>query len=108
MPAADDRSHPVATSGPLSSSTLPLAERLRLRDAFFREAGIDPRQFLQAFDAVPGLFYFVKDLESRTMLNTREYAQLLGPRSDAEIVGRHPREYLAKDLADHYDADDRQ
>jgi AraC-like DNA-binding protein len=86
--------------------TLPLADRLRMRDAFFHDTGIDPRQFLQAFDAVPGLFYFVKDAESRTMLNTREYAQLLDPRPDEDIVGRRPREYLAKDLADHYEADD--
>jgi AraC-like DNA-binding protein len=93
-------------NGSSGSDGLPLSERLRIRDEFFRNTGIDPRQFLQAFDAVPGLFYFVKDAESRTLLNTREYAQLLGQRSDEEIVGKRPREYLAQALADHYEADD--
>jgi transcriptional regulator GlxA family with amidase domain len=80
---------------------------LRLRDAFFRHAGIDPRQFLQAFDHVPGLSYFVKDAQSRTMLNTREYAQLPDHPSDETIVGKRPGEYLARDLAEHYETDDR-
>src|SRR4051812_13755913 len=86
---------------------LPLRERLRLREAFFRRAGIAPRQFLQAFDHIPGLNYFVKDGESRTLLNNREYAQLPGRGTDEEFVGKRPSEYLAKDLADHYEADDR-
>jgi AraC-like DNA-binding protein len=86
--------------------SLPLDDRLRLREEFFRTAGIDPRQFLQAFDHVPGLFYFVKDARSRTMPNTREYAQLLGQRSDEAIVGKRPGEYLARGLAEHYEADD--
>lgn len=86
---------------------LSLDARLRLREEFFRESGIDPRQFLQAFDHVPGLHYFVKDSRSRTLLNTREYTQLPGHRSDDDIVGRRPAEYLARELADHYEADDR-
>jgi transcriptional regulator GlxA family with amidase domain len=90
-----------------AAESLPLPERLRLRDAFFRESGIDPRQFLQAFDHVPGLSYFVKDAQSRTMLNTREYAQLPDHPSDETIVGKRPGEYLARDLAEHYEADDR-
>src|SRR3954462_617098 len=88
------------------TDTLPLDERLKLREAFFRDAGVDPRQFLQAFDHVPGLFYFVKDAESRTMLNTREYTRRMGYQPDDEIVGKRAREYLARDLADHYEADD--
>src|SRR5438045_2150770 len=102
--------HPAATPPPPPPSqpgvSLPLSERLRIREEFFRDTGIDPRQFLQAFDHVPGLFYFVKDAESRTMLNTREYAQLLGYRSDEAIVGKRAGEYLAPGLAEHYEADD--
>src|SRR3954452_21208556 len=96
------RLHPLPPT-----ESLPLPERLRLRDAFFRESGIDPRQFLQAFDHVPGLSYFVKDAQSRTMLNTREYAELPDHPSDETIVGKRPGEYLARDLAEHYEADDR-
>src|SRR6476661_5555735 len=94
-----------ATPPPDPSGGQPLAARLR--DDFFRDAGIDPRQFLRAFDGVPGLFYFVKDAQSRTMLSTREYARRMGHRSEDDTVGRRTGEYLAKDLADHYEADDR-
>jgi AraC-like DNA-binding protein len=83
-----------------------LTERIRIREKFFCEAGIDPRQFLQAFDNVPGLHYFVKYAQSRTLLNTREYAELLAHPSAPEIVGRRPSEYLAQELAKHYEADD--
>src|SRR5947209_19275376 len=89
------------------ADSLPLDERLRLREDFFRHTGIDPRQFLQAFDHVPGLFYFVKDAQSRTLINTREYAQLPERESEDAIIGKRPGEYLAKELADHYEADDR-
>jgi transcriptional regulator GlxA family with amidase domain len=41
------------------------------------------------------------------MLNTREYAHVFGRRTDEGIVGKRPGEYLAKDLAEHYEADDR-
>jgi PAS domain S-box-containing protein len=90
----------------VSGESLPLDQRLRIREEFFRGIGVDPRQFLQAFDHVPGLFYFVKDAESRTMLNNREYTKRMGYRPDDEIVGKRPREYLARDLAEHYEADD--
>lgn len=89
------------------AKSLTLAQRLRLREKFFRTAGIDPRQFLQALDNIPGLFYFVKDDQSRTMINTREYAQVPGHRRDDETVGKQPHEYLAGALGEHYEADDR-
>ena len=98
-PRLDDSLH--------NRKSLPLAERRRLREKFFRTARIDPRQFLQAFDNIPGLFYFVKDDQSRTMINTREYVQVLGQRGDDQTVGKRPHEYLAEALAEHYEADDR-
>ena len=97
-PGVDDTPHFV--------TTLPLSERRRLREKFFRTA-IDPRQFLQAFDSIAGLFYFVKDDRGRTMINTREYAHVHGKRRDDETVGRQPHEYLTGALAEHYEADDR-
>src|SRR5205085_3909236 len=108
QPKASGRARNRRPPSPAGEKPLSLDERLQLREEFFQAAGIDPRQFLQAFDAVPGLFYFVKDAQSRTMLNTREYRQLLGPRSDEEIVGKRPREYVTRDLAQHYEADDQQ
>jgi AraC-like DNA-binding protein len=97
----------AAAGMPAVQPTLPLDQRLRIRDDFFLRAGIDPRQFLQAFDEIPGLYYFIKDAQSRTMLNTREYAPRAGFRSEEEVVGRRAGEYLPKSLADHYENDDR-
>ena len=77
-----------------------------MRDEFFRSAAIDPREFLRAFEHVPGLSYFVKDAESRTMLSVREYGRRLGAQSGQETIGKRPHEYVAKELADHYHQDD--
>ena len=98
---------PSPKSTPNSGKSLSLAQRVRLREKFFRTASIDPRQFLQALDNIPGVFYFVKDDQSRTMINTREYVQVPGQRRDDETVGKQPHEYLAGALGEHYEADDR-
>src|SRR5205085_9570805 len=108
QPKASGRARNRRPPSPAGEKPLSLDERLQLREEFFQAAGIDPRQFLRAFDSVPGLFYFVKDAQSRTMLNTREYAQLPGSEPDHDIVGRRAGEYLAQDLADHYEADDQE
>jgi AraC-like DNA-binding protein len=91
---------------PATEATLPLQEGLRLQDEFFRTASIDPRELLRAFEHVPGLSYFVKDVESRTMLSTREYTRRIGPQSGQDTIGKRPHEFLAKELADHYQQDD--
>src|SRR4051812_31332297 len=95
------------TAASTLGKSLPLDARLSIREAFFCDAGIDARQFLAAFDHVPGLHYFVKDAQSRTIINTREYAHLSSHHSDDEIVGKRPSEYLSRDLAEHYEEDDR-
>jgi len=89
-----------------SDTNLPLGERLRMRDEFFRTLAIDPREFLRAFEHVPGLSYFVKDAECRTMLSTREYTRRIGTQTGQETIGKRPHEYVAKELADHYQLDD--
>lgn len=86
----------------------PLGDRVRMGDEFFRTAGINPREFLRAFEHIPGLYFFVKDAESRTMLNTQEYAPRIGFPGGAATVGLHPHEYAYKQLADHYLSDDQQ
>jgi AraC-like DNA-binding protein len=84
-----------------------LEQRLRYREQFFLDAGIDPREYLQAFDHVPGLFYFIKDAESRTLMNTRECVRWPGKPYDERTVALRPHEYLgSKELAEHYEADD--
>jgi len=89
-----------------AQSALSTYERIGLRDRFFRESRIDPREFLQALNDIPGFFYFVKDAESRTLLNTREYRNRMGFHAEEEMIGKRPSEYLTHDLAKHYEADD--
>jgi AraC-like DNA-binding protein len=96
----------LQAAGPGSGPSLPLSERLRMRDRFFRTVAIDPREFLHAFEFVPGLSYFVKDAESRTMLSSREYTRRIGAQSGQESIGLRPHECVAKELADHYQMDD--
>ena len=103
--AKADQSGSTATT---AHAVLSLQDRLKLREDFFQKAGIDPRQFLQAFDQVLGLDYFVKDAQSRTMLNTRKYAPRSGFHSEDQVVGLRTAEYLARGLAEHYEADDQQ
>lgn len=98
---------PETENTPHAGESLPLAQRQRLREEFFRAAAIDPRQFLQAFENIPGVFYFVKDDQGRTMMNTREYTQVAGQQRDNDTVGKRPHEYLSGALGEHYEADDR-
>jgi AraC-like DNA-binding protein len=92
----------------VSSESLSLVERLALREEFFLKAGIDPRQLLQAFDPIVGLDYFVKDVDGRTMLNTRKFSPYGDFTQEEKFVGRRAGEYLSKSLAEHYEADDQQ
>jgi hypothetical protein len=52
-----------------------------MRNEFFRTAAIDPRELLRAFEHLPGLSFFVRDTESRTMLTSREYNRRIGTQS---------------------------
>jgi AraC-like DNA-binding protein len=85
-----------------------LAKRLVIREEFFQQAGVDPRQFLQAFDPIVGLDYFVKDVYGRTMLNTRKFSPHGDFSLEEKFVGRRAGEYLSNSLAAHYEADDQQ
>jgi AraC-like DNA-binding protein len=89
--------------GPASAVT---KSRFQLRDHFFAKQ-IDAKQLLEAFNQVPGLLYFVKDAQSRLMAISREAVVRMGFQSEEEIIGRALHEYLPRDLADKYLADER-
>lgn len=82
------------------------AARLRLRDAFFRRA-VDVRDLLRPFDRVPGVLYFVKDAASRMMAVSPASVPRMGGRTEEDVIGLTPHDYLPADLADKYLADDR-
>jgi AraC-like DNA-binding protein len=86
--------------------TRPWVQRQRLREQFFRRT-IEPQQLLQPFDRIPGVIYFVKDAESRLMAISSQAIEPLGFRSEEEIIGLKPHEFMAKEIADQYVAGDR-
>ena len=82
-----------------------LARRLKLRDEFFRKQ-INPRQLLDAFDHLPGVRYFVKDVESRLMALSSKRVSHLGLASEDEVIGLTDRDYLPSEIVDQFLADD--
>lgn len=77
-----------------------------MQDEFFRTTAIDPRDLLRAFEQIPGLYFFVKDAESRTVLNTQEYRPRIGFPGGEATVGLRPHEYVDEELAGQYLLDD--
>ena len=91
----------VASTGATASAK----NRFQLRNNFFGNQ-IDAKQLLEPFGHLPGVFYFVKDAQSRLMAISREAVVRMGFYSEDEIIGRPPHEYLPRSLADKYVADD--
>jgi AraC-like DNA-binding protein len=89
----------------MASTKAAARERLHLRNHFFGKQ-IDAKQILEAFRRLPGVFYFVKDAQSRLMAISREAVVRMGFQSEDEIVGRLPHEFMPPSLADKYVADD--
>jgi AraC-like DNA-binding protein len=79
---------------------------LRRRDAFFRKAA-HARDLLRPFDRVPGVLYFVKDADSRTMAVSPASVIRMGGKTEDDVVGFSPHDYLPADIADKYLADDK-
>lgn len=79
--------------------------RHRAKVSFFRRVP-DPRVLLRPFDRVPGLLYFVKDRQSRMMAVSPASVPRMGGKTEDDVIGMAPRDYLPADLADKYRADD--
>ncbi len=83
-----------------------MSDPLRNRDRFFHRAA-HVRDLLRPFDRVPGLLYFVKDADSRTMAVSPASVQRMGGKTENDVIGLTPHDYLPADLGDKYLADDR-
>ena len=79
---------------------------LARRDAFFRRVAAG-RDLLRPFDRVPGLLYIVKDADSRTVAVSPASVHRMGGRTEADVLGLSPHEYLPADIAVKYLEDDR-
>lgn len=90
---------------PDSTSIGASSEAVRERCSAFFEA-IPLAEILRPFDGVPGLFYVVKDRESRVMAMSRQSIGRMGYRYADDVVGRLQHEYLPAELALKYRTDD--
>lgn len=62
----------------------------------------------QLFDSLPGINYFVKDLESRFVTASESFALMMGAQSVEALIGKTDFDYTADFLAEAFIADDRQ
>jgi len=62
--------------------------------------------FHRLFDYIPGVFFFTKDREGRTMFASRGILELYGMTCDSEMLGRTDYDLNPAIMAAHYVADD--
>lgn len=74
------------------------------QDFFVRMGG--RQQFQQLFEHLPGIYFFVKDRQSRMVCASQSFWQHLGAASEAEIIGRTDHEFFPQYAADHFQRDD--
>jgi AraC-like DNA-binding protein len=63
---------------------------------------------VELFEAVPGAYYFIKDLQSRFMGGSNSFARTLGENSMEALIGKTDYDYSPDFLADAFLTDDRQ
>src|SRR5271165_686385 len=83
---------------------LSLEARRTMQDEFFRRT-IDIHGLLTALEEATDIVYFIKDAQGRAMGSSRKSLRRMGICGD-DIIGKLPREYLPRDLADKYANDD--
>jgi PAS domain S-box-containing protein len=106
MPKSDTKPPAPTPRRKLAAPNAAHQQRFELRNKFF-ETKINARQLLDAFNHLPDVLYFVKDVESRLMAVSPEVVTRMGFKSDEEIIGRPLYEYMPPALADKYQKDDR-
>jgi len=89
----------------MKSLPLNASELCKLQSEFLDH--LRPGQLLEGlFNSIPGVFYFVKDLESRFMGSSNGFARTIGAASAQELIGKMDHDYSPDFLADAFYADD--
>lgn len=65
------------------------------------------QQFRQLFEHLPGLYFFVKDEQSRMICASRPIVERLGCKSEEEVIGRSDYDFFPPQVADNFIRDDR-
>ncbi|MGJ8677352.1 MAG: helix-turn-helix domain-containing protein [Akkermansiaceae bacterium] len=60
------------------------------------------------FESVPGVYYFVKDVNSRFMGGSESFAKIMGAKSIDEMIGKTDYDYSPDFLADAFFKDDQE
>ncbi len=75
------------------------------QEQFFSQMG--PRHQLQLlYDAIPDVFFFTKDRESRMVWANRQLIKRLGASSEEEVIGTYDSKFFPLEIAKKYRADD--
>lgn len=77
---------------------------MQVCDAFLQRARF--RELLRPFDEIHGVLYILKDAESRVMAISPASIKRMGYSREEDILGRTMEEYLPKELAEKFRADD--
>ncbi len=79
--------------------------RQAIKLAFFEKCGTT-QQFQQLFEHLPGIYFFVKDVQSRMMGASRPILDRFGLSSEEEIIGTTDYDYFPAHIADSFVRDD--
>ena len=90
---------------PLARVKRQAIEGYKLQHTFFSRMG-GPQQFQQLFEHLPGVYFFVKDRQSRMVCASQPFLEHLGANSEAEIVGKSDDDFFPPHAADHFKRDD--
>lgn len=72
---------------------------------FFASMG-GPQRFQELFEHLPGVYFFVKDRQSRLVCASQPFREHLGVKTEAEFVGKTDYDFFPPHAADHFVRDD--
>src|SRR5262245_637351 len=88
-----------------TQSAPPALDPAAFQRRFFARMG-GRQHFQQLFEHLPGVYFFVKDRQSRMVCASQPFWEHLGAESETEIIGRTDHEFFPQHAADHFQRDD--
>ena len=89
----------------VEEKSLPERDPGEFQRLFFEKMG-GPQQFQHLFEHLPGVYFFVKDRQSRMVCASQPFWKHLGVASEAEIIGKMDDDFFPQHAADHFKRDD--
>ena len=78
----------------------------RYQEKFFRQLA-DPQAMLDMFDYCSHVNLVIKDLESRFVISTQNWVEMVGAKSREDIIGKCDYDYFTEYLSDLYISEDK-